>query len=76
MSYSLNINTPLTGHIDLIQIKYDKLYILDYKPNLRHPEQYTSQLQLYKEAVHKRTIIPEENIIPCVFNEHSYYELT
>ena len=72
---SLNINTPLTGHIDLIQIKYDKLYILDYKPNLRHPEQYTSQLQLYKEAVHKRTIIPEENIIPCVFNEHSYYEL-
>ena len=73
---SLNINTPLTGHIDIVQIKYDKLYILDYKPNLRHPEQYISQLQLYKKAVHKRTTIPEENIIPCVFNEYGYYELT
>jgi len=71
----LNINNPLTGHIDLIQIKYEKLYILDYKPNLNHPEQYTSQLYLYKKAIHKRTNIPEENIIPAVFNEHAYYEL-
>ena len=70
----VNINTPLTGHIDLIQMKYDKLYILDYKPNLRHPGHYTSQLMLYKEAIHKRTMISEKNIIPCVFNEHSYYE--
>ena len=72
---SLNIDTPLTGHIDLIQIKYDKLFILDHKPNLRHPEQYVSQLQLYKKAIHLRTSIPEENIIPAVFNEHAYYEL-
>ena len=71
---SLNIDIPLTGHIDLIQIKYDKLFILDYKPNLRHPEQYASQLQLYKIAIHKRTTIPEENIIPSVFNEYNYYE--
>ena len=72
---SLDIDSPLTGHIDLIQIRYDSLYILDYKPNLRHPEQYASQLQLYKKALHKRTTIPEESIIPVVFNEHSYYEL-
>jgi len=71
---SLNIDIPLTGHIDLIQIKYDKLFILDYKPNLRHPEQYVSQLQLYKIAIHKRTTIPEENIIPAVFNEHGYHQ--
>lgn len=72
---SLDIDSPLTRHIDLIQIRYDNLYILDYKPNLRHPEQYASQLQLYKKALHKRTTIPEESIIPAVFNEHSYYEL-
>lgn len=72
---SLDIDIPLTGHIDLIQIRYDNLYILDYKPNLRHPEQYISQLQLYKKAVHARTAIPEENIIPCTFNEYIYYEL-
>ena len=72
---SLRINTPITGHIDIIQIKYDKLYILDYKPNLRHPEHYISQLQLYKKAIHERTKIPEDNIIPAVFNEHAYIEL-
>ena len=44
---SLDIHTPLTGHIDLIQIKYDTLFILDYKPNLLHPEQYTDNCQDY-----------------------------
>jgi len=72
---SIDINSPLTGHIDLIQIRYNTLYILDYKPNLKHPEQYSSQLQLYKKALHKRTTIPEESIIPAVFNEYAYYEL-
>ena len=33
----LKINTPLTGHIDLIQIRNKKIYILDYKPNLFPP---------------------------------------
>jgi len=72
---SITIDSPLTGHIDLIQIKYEKLYILDYKPNLNHPERYASQLYLYKKAVHMRTTIPEKNIIPVVFNEYAYYEL-
>ncbi len=27
---SLDIDEPITGHIDLIQIRYDNLYILDY----------------------------------------------
>lgn len=72
---SIKIDSPLTGHIDLVQIRYKNLYILDYKPNLRHPEQYISQLQLYKKAIHARTAIPEESIIPCIFNEYRYYEL-
>ena len=73
---TLNINTPLTGHIDIVQIKkYDTLYILDYKPNLRNPKQYFSQMYLYKKALHKRTTIDEKNIIPALFNEHAYYEL-
>ncbi len=70
-----DIETPLTGHIDIIQIRNNNLYIMDYKPNLRHPEQHTSQLTAYKQALHHRTRIPEENIIPCVFNEYSHYEL-
>jgi transposase-like protein len=70
----LNIETPLTGHIDLIQIRNNILYIMDYKPNLRHPEKHASQLIAYKEAIQKRTNLPEKHIIPAVFNQYDYFE--
>ncbi|MFW6040659.1 MAG: hypothetical protein ACOC85_02370 [Thermoplasmatota archaeon] len=71
---SLNVDEPLTGHIDIVQIRYDNLYLLDYKPNLNNPENHASQLQLYKEAIHKRTSIPKDKIKTAVFNRHSYFE--
>lgn len=71
---SLDVNEPITGHIDLVQIRYDGLYILDYKPNLNHPERHASQLQLYKKAIQERTSISEDKIHTAVFNKHSYYE--
>jgi len=49
---------------------------MDYKPNLRHPEKFGGQLTAYKQALHHRTQIPEENIITAVFNEYHYYEFT
>lgn len=70
------IDTPLTGHIDIIQIRNKKVYIMDYKPNLNHPEKYAGQLMAYKQALHHRTQILEDNIIPAVFNEYKYYEFT
>ena len=70
----LGINEPITGHIDLIQIRYKDLYILDYKPNLNRPELYASQLQLYKQAIQKRTSIPKNKIHTAAFNRHAYYE--
>ncbi len=70
----VNIETPLTGHIDLIQERFGKLYIMDYKTNLNKPENHISQLQLYREALHQRTSIPKDKIIPAVFNEYAYYE--
>jgi transposase-like protein len=69
-----NIETPLTGHIDIIQIRNNKVYIMDYKPNLNHPEKYAGQLMAYKQALHHRTQISEDNIITSVFNEYHYYE--
>ena len=71
---SLDVDDPITGHIDLIQIRYKDLYILDYKPNLNNPDNYTSQLRLYKKAVQRRTSIPEDKIHTAVFNRHGYYE--
>ncbi len=71
---SLNIDEPITGHIDIVQIRFDDLYILDYKPNLNRPEKCASQLQLYKEALHRRTSVPKDKIHTAVFNEYGYYE--
>ncbi len=70
----IDIETPLTGHIDLIQERFGTIYIMDYKTNLNRPENHVSQLLLYKEALHQRTSIPKDKIIPAVFNEHGYYE--
>jgi len=71
---SFDINTALTGHIDLVQIRNNKLFILDYKPNLKNPKRYAGQLLAYKEAVHHRTQIPNDQIITAVFNQYHYYE--
>jgi len=62
----VDVDEPITGHIDLVQIRYDNLYILDYKPNLNKPERYASQLQLYKKAIQERTSIPEDKIHTAV----------
>ena len=70
----LEVDEPITGHIDIVQIRYDTLYILDYKPNLNRPENHASQLLLYKTALQKRTSIPENKIKMGVFNEYGYYE--
>lgn len=70
-----DFDTPLTGHIDIVQWRFGKLYIMDYKSNLKNPEVHTSQLYWYKKALHNRTSVPEDKIIPSVFNEHGYYEL-
>ncbi len=43
----VDIKTPLTGHIDLIQERFGKIYIMDYKTNLNSPENHASQLHLY-----------------------------
>lgn len=71
----LKIDESITGHIDLIQIRYDNLYILDYKPNLNKPERHASQLLLYKKAMQERTSIPKDKIHTAVFNKHNYYEM-
>jgi len=71
---NIDVDEPITGHIDLVQIRYEDIYILDYKPNLNKPERHASQLQLYKKAIQQRTSIPKDKIHTAVFNKHSYYE--
>ena len=65
---------PITGHIDILQARFGRIYVLDYKPNLNRPEEYSSQLYLYREAVHRRMNIPVEKISAIAFNEHEAVE--
>ncbi|MBW2966460.1 hypothetical protein KY342_05135, partial [Candidatus Woesearchaeota archaeon] len=40
-------NPNLTGHIDILQIRYHKIYILDFKPEKINKQKSITQLQLY-----------------------------
>ncbi len=69
------INKPLTGHIDILQSRYHKLYILDYKPEPVNKKQTINQLKLYGKALSKRTNIKEHKIKLAFFNDKGYYEI-
>lgn len=66
---------PLTGHIDILQIRYNKIYILDYKPEPVNKQQTISQLRLYKKALSRRTFMPKNKIKLAFFNDKGYYEI-
>jgi len=65
----------LTGHIDILQIRYHKIYILDFKPEPVNKQQTISQLKLYREALSKRTQIPTYKFKLAFFNHEGYYEI-
>jgi ATP-dependent exoDNAse (exonuclease V) beta subunit len=62
----------LTGHIDLIQVRNNKVHIMDYKPD--REGNAVNQLQLYAKCLKKRTGI--SNISCAYFNEDEYYQFT
>ena len=66
---------PLTGHIDILQIRYNKIYILDYKPEPVNKQQTISQLLLYRKALSRRTFIPKNKIKLAFFNDKGYCEI-
>ena len=70
----VNIHVPITGHIDILQARFDHIYVMDYKPDLNHPENHSTQLRLYGEAISKRMNIEKEKISLMAFNEHSVFE--
>jgi transposase-like protein len=69
----IGLRKPLTGHIDIVQVRTDGVWVLDYKPNLNDPNKYSSQMFLYREALHRRTSVPRERIHIMAFNERSSF---
>jgi ATP-dependent exoDNAse (exonuclease V) beta subunit len=62
----------LTGHIDLIQVRSNRIHILDYKPD--ESGNVINQLTLYAKCLKKRTKI--SNITCAYFDENGYSQFT
>ena len=70
------LNRFVSGHIDLLQIRWDKIWILDYKPDAKYNRvNYNHQLFLYALALSKRTGIPMRNIGMAYFDDKDYFEI-
>lgn len=75
-SFLLNpkdFKTPITGHIDLLQIRNSLIHILDYKPeaNKTNP---VEQLTIYALALASKTKLPLTMFKCAWFDENNYFE--
>lgn len=64
---------PLSGHIDVLRIEGDKIWIWDYKPKA-HKEKYaTTQVYFYALMLSKRTGLPLNKFMCGYFDENTAY---
>ena len=71
----LNLNNKLlTGHIDFLQLRFDKIHVLDYKPEAEKEKHAQSQVYLYAKALSEITKIPLNKFTCAYFDEKNYFE--
>jgi len=68
------VDAGVTGHIDMIQIRNNLVYVVDYKPNASKDKNAASQLYHYALALSYRTRLPLSSIRCAWFDKDSYYE--
>jgi len=71
--FNFNSSTPITGHIDLIQIRNGIIYILDYKPGARKEKPF-EQLISYALALGLGTKLAIKDFKCAWFDEKDYFE--
>jgi ATP-dependent exoDNAse (exonuclease V) beta subunit len=64
---------PLTGHIDVLQIRNGSVHILDYKPGAKG-DKPIAQLMVYALALSRRMNLKLFDFVCAWFDEHHYYE--
>ena len=73
--YGLELKEPLSGHIDILQVRWNKIHVLDYKPDARiNDKSAASQVFLYALALSKRTGIPLNKITCAYFDDNNYFQ--
>ncbi len=65
--------TPITGHIDILQIRNGLIYILDYKPEASKINPI-KQLTIYALSLASRTKLPVKDFKCAWFDSYNYYE--
>jgi len=68
-----NYRTPITGHIDLLQVRNGLIHILDYKPEASKVEPL-EQLVVYALALASRTKLAVKDFKCAWFDENRFYE--
>ena len=66
--------SPLTGHIDILRIEDNKIWIWDYKPNSIEEKYAATQVYFYALMLSKRTNIGLENF-RCGYFDNKYVYL-
>ena len=69
--------TPITGHIDLLQIRNGIIFILDYKPDAhlkQVQERAIQQLTIYALALSRKLNLPLYYFKAAWFDENNYFE--
>lgn len=71
-----NLNLGIAGHIDLLQIRRGKIFVLDFKPGAQREDEQkvASQLFWYAEGLSFRTSIPLKDFACGWFDDRVYYE--
>ncbi len=68
-----NLHTPITGHIDVLQIRNGMIHILDYKPE-SNKVNAINQLLIYALAMASRTKLALKDFKCAWFDENHYYD--
>jgi transposase-like protein len=66
------LEKPITGHIDLVQMRNGLIHLLDYKPDARSIDP-VNQLLVYALAFASRTRLPLRRIQCGWFDDRDYY---
>jgi len=67
----LKFNSPLTGHIDILRIEDNKIWVWDYKPNSFEEKYAATQVYFYALMLSQRTKINLENF-RCGYFDNNY----
>ena len=74
--FNIPLNKPLTGHIDILQLRQNKIHILDYKLDIIFDKTTQIQLLLYAFLLSKRMNIPLANINCAYFDDKNHFQFS